>query len=106
MTLRSILLDEPVGRVLEPVLSEASYDVLQAKDQFGEGTGGAELPSWSSEHDVVVRTNNAKAFEALHAELDHGGRRLYYAQGLPRYRSRGVRSGDRGRVSPIVIDTD
>jgi hypothetical protein len=33
-----ILLDEHVGRIFERLLYERGYDVVQAKDQFGEHT--------------------------------------------------------------------
>lgn len=83
MTVRRVLLDEHVDRVLEHVLFEAGYEVFQARDQFGEGAGDAELLRWSAERDAVVLTNNAKDFEALHDELEHSGILLYYEQGLP-----------------------
>ena len=36
MSARQILFDEHVGRVFERLLRERGYDVIQAKDQFGE----------------------------------------------------------------------
>jgi hypothetical protein len=37
-----ILLDEHVGRIFERLLSERGYDVVRAKDQFGEHTNDVE----------------------------------------------------------------
>jgi len=78
-----ILLDEHVGRVFERVLRERSYDVVQAKDQFGEHTSDAELVEWCDESGTVLVSNNAKDFEPLHTEYDHAGMLLYYDQNLP-----------------------
>jgi uncharacterized protein with PIN domain len=78
-----ILLDEHVGRVFERVLREYGYDVEQAKDRFGEQTKDEELLEWCSEHGVVLLTNNARDFEPLHHEYDHGGILLYYDHSRP-----------------------
>ena len=83
MTGTEILLDEHVGRVFERVLRERSYDVVQAKDQFGEHTSDAELVEWCDESGTVLVSNNAKDFEPLHTEYDHAGMLLYYDQNLP-----------------------
>jgi uncharacterized protein with PIN domain len=78
-----ILLDEHVGRVFERLLRERGYDVVQAKDQFGEHTSDAELVEWCDESGTVLVSNNAKDFEPLHDEYDHAGILLYYEQNLP-----------------------
>jgi len=78
-----ILLDEHVGRVFERMLRERGYDVEQAKDRFGERTTDADLLRWCAEQSVVLITNNAKDFEALHREREHAGILLYYEQNLP-----------------------
>jgi len=78
-----ILLDEHVGRVFERLLRERGYDVVQAKDQFGEHTSDAELVAWCGESGTVLVSNNAKDFEPLHDEHDHAGILLYYEQNLP-----------------------
>ena len=83
MTGTEILLDEHVGRVFERVLRERSYDVVQAKDQFGEHTSDAQLVEWCDESGIVLVSNNAKDFEPLHTEYDHAGMLLYYDQNLP-----------------------
>ena len=83
MTGTEILLDEHVGRVFERLLRERSYDVVQAKDQFGEHTSDAELVEWCNESGTVLVSNNAKDFEPLHTEYDHAGMLLYYDQNLP-----------------------
>ena len=83
MTGTEILLDEHVGRVFERVLRERSYDVVQAKDQFGEHTSDAELVEWCDESGTVLVSNNAKDFEPLHTGYDHAGMLLYYDQNLP-----------------------
>jgi len=44
-----VLLDEHVGRVFERLLQERGYDVVQAKDQFGEHTSDADLVEWCAE---------------------------------------------------------
>ena len=69
MTGTEILLDEHVGRVFERVLRERSYDVVQAKDQFGEHTSDAELVEWCDESGTVLVSNNAKDFERHGAEF-------------------------------------
>jgi uncharacterized protein with PIN domain len=61
-----ILLDEHVGRIFERLLRERGYDAVQAKAQFGEQTNDAELLQWCADESVVLLTNNAKDFEALH----------------------------------------
>jgi hypothetical protein len=38
-----ILLDEHVGRIFERLLRERGYDVVQAKDEFGEHTDDSAL---------------------------------------------------------------
>ena len=78
-----ILLDEHVGRIFERLLRERGYDAVQAKDQFGEHTTDAELIEWCADEAVVLLTNNAKDFEALHRDYDHAGILLYYDQKLP-----------------------
>jgi len=78
-----ILLDEHVGRVFERVLQERGHTVEQAKDLFGEYTKDAELLRWCSENDTVLVSNNAKDFESLHSDYDHGGILLYYDQSRP-----------------------
>jgi len=78
-----ILLDEHVGRIFERLLSERGYDVVQAKDQFGEHTNDVELLQWCADETVVLLTNNAKDFEPLHRTHDHAGMLLYYDQKLP-----------------------
>lgn len=83
MTGTRILLDEHVGRVFEGVLRERGHEVEQAKDTFGEHTNDAELLEWCGEHGVVLLTNNARDFEALHRETDHAGILLYYEQNRP-----------------------
>ena len=83
MTGTQVLLDEHVGRVFERLLQERGYDVVQAKDQFGEHTSDANLVEWCAESETVLVSNNAKDFEPLHAEYDHAGIFLYYEQNLP-----------------------
>lgn len=83
MTDVRILLDEHVGRVFERLLGERGYEVIQAKDRFGERTTDAELLGWCAENAVVLVTNNAKDFERLHGEYDHAGVLLYREQKLP-----------------------
>lgn len=78
-----ILLDEHVGRVLERVLRERGFQVVQSKDGFGEGTDDRELLEWCSENGYVFLTNNAKDFEPLHEEIEHAGLFLYRTQQLP-----------------------
>jgi hypothetical protein len=78
-----ILLDEHVGRVFERLLQERGYDVVQAKDQFGEHTSDAELVEWCDDAGAILVSNNAKDFEPLHNEYDHAGILLYYDQNLP-----------------------
>ncbi|MFB6177040.1 MAG: DUF5615 family PIN-like protein [Halobaculum sp.] len=78
-----VLLDEHVGRVFERVLRERGYDVVQAKDRFGEYTTDEELLYWCGENETLLISNNAKDFEALHGEVDHAGLLLYYDQTLP-----------------------
>jgi hypothetical protein len=78
-----ILLEEHVGRIFERLLHERGYDAVQAKDQFGEHTRDAELIEWCADEAVVLLTNNAKDFEALHDNHDHAGVLLYYDQELP-----------------------
>jgi hypothetical protein len=78
-----ILLDEHVGRIFERLLRERGYDVIQAKDQFGEHTSDAELVKWCGNSGTVLVSNNAKDFEPLHTEYDHAGILLYYDQNLP-----------------------
>lgn len=83
MTGVRILLDEHVGRVFERVLSERGYVVEQAKDTFGEYTRDDELLTWCGNNGVILLTNNARDFEALHHEIDHAGVLLYYEQSRP-----------------------
>ena len=83
MTGAQILLDEHVGRIFERLLRERGYDVIQAKDQFGEHTSDAELVKWCGNSGTVLVSNNAKDFEPLHTEYDHAGILLYYDQNLP-----------------------
>ena len=83
MTGAQILLDEHVGRIFERLLRERGYDVIQAKDQFGEQTSDAELVKWCGNSGTVLVSNNAKDFESLHTEYDHAGILLYYDQNLP-----------------------
>lgn len=83
MTGTRLLLDEHVGRILERLLRERGYEVLQAKDQFGEHTEDAELLQWCSDENVALVSNNAKDFERLHETGDHPGILLYYDQNLP-----------------------
>lgn len=83
MTGVRILLDEHVGRVFERVLRERGYVVEQAKDAFGEHTRDDELLTWCGDNGVVLLTNNARDFEALHHEIDHAGVLLYYEQSRP-----------------------
>lgn len=78
-----VLLDEHVGRVFEHVLRERGYQVTQAKDRFGEHTTDEELLRWCADNDVLLLSNNAKDFEALHKEIEHAGLLLYYTQDLP-----------------------
>ena len=82
MTAR-LLLDEHVGRVFERVLSERGYEVLQAKDEFGERTDDVDLLRWCRNEDVVLLTNNARDFEPLHDDHDHAGVFLFRDQRLP-----------------------
>lgn len=81
--MRRVLLDEHVGRVFEHVLRDRGYDVIQAKDRFGERTTDRDLLRWSGQNDVPLISNNAKDFEPLHREEDHAGLLLYYEQSLP-----------------------
>lgn len=83
MTSVRILLDEHVGRLFERMLRQRGYRVEQAKDRFGERTADEELLRWCAETSVVLLTNNAKDFEPLHREIDHGGILLYRDQRLP-----------------------
>ena len=83
MTGTQILLDEHVGRVFERLLRERGYNVVQAKDQFGEHTSDDELVEWRDESGTVLVSNNAKDFEPLYSEYDHAGILLYYDQDLP-----------------------
>lgn len=78
-----LLLDEHVGRIFERLLRERGHDVVQAKDQFGEHTTDTELLRWCTDEKVVLLTNNAKDFEALHPDYEHAGILLYYDQELP-----------------------
>ncbi|WP_302081626.1 DUF5615 family PIN-like protein [Salinibaculum rarum] len=78
-----VLLDEHVSRVFERVLRECGCQVTQAKDRFGEQTTDEELLQWCADNNVLLLSNNAKDFEALHKELDHAGLLLYYTQDLP-----------------------
>lgn len=80
---RKVLLDEHVGRVLEHVLAERGFRVEQAKDRFGERTTDAELLAWCEEHGYLLLTNDAKDFEALHADQSHAGLLVYFDQALP-----------------------
>lgn len=82
MTVR-LLLDEHVGRVLERVLRDRGYDVVQAKDEFGEHTTDADLLRWCRENDAILVSNNAKDFHALHESIDHSGLFLFRDQRLP-----------------------
>ena len=83
MTGTQVLLDEHVGRVFERLLQERGYDVVQAKDQFGEHTSDANLVEWCAESETVLVSNSAKDSEPLHAEYDHAVMFLYYEQNLP-----------------------
>lgn len=83
MTSVRFLLDEHLGRVFERVLRERGYDVIQAKDEFGERTTDRELLHWCDENDAILITNNAKDFEPLHHDINHAGFFLFYDQGLP-----------------------
>jgi len=83
MTDVRVLLEEHVGRGFERLLRERGYDVIQAKDRFGERTTDTELLEWRAENTVVLVTNNAKDFEPLHGECDHAGVLLYHDQKLP-----------------------
>lgn len=83
MTKPRILLDEHVGRVFERLLGERGYEVVQAKDRFGEHTTDADLVSWCTNSGTVLMTNNAKDFESLHTEYNHAGIFLYYDNALP-----------------------
>lgn len=65
------------------MLRERGYRVEQAKDRFGERTTDEELLRWCAENDVILLSNNAKDFEALHGDIEHTGLPLYYDQGLP-----------------------
>ena len=78
-----LLLDEHVGRIFERLLRERGYEAVQAKDQFGEHTTDAELLQWCADEAVALLTNNAKDFEALHADYEHAGILPYYDQELP-----------------------
>jgi len=69
--------------VFERVLIERGHGVAQAKDRFGEHTQDVKLLEWCAENGVVLLSNNAKDFEALHSEYDHAGILLYYDQTLP-----------------------
>lgn len=83
MSAVTVLLDEHVGRVFERVLRERGFRVEQAKDRFGERTSDEALLRWCAEKDVLLVSNNAKDFEALHEEIEHAGVLLYYDQDLP-----------------------
>lgn len=83
MTSVRILLDEHLGRVFERVLRERGYEVVQAKDQFGERTTDGELLHWCDENSAILITNNAMDFEPLQHEIDHAGLFLFYDQSLP-----------------------
>lgn len=78
-----LLLDEHVSRVFERVLRERGFDVVQAKDRFGERTVDETLLQWCGEHDVVLLSNNARDFEALDRHVDHAGVLLYSDHALP-----------------------
>jgi predicted nuclease of predicted toxin-antitoxin system len=78
-----LLLDEHVGRVFERVLRERGYEVVQAKDEFGERTDDADLLHWCREENVILVTNNARDFRPLHDDHDHAGVFLFRDQGLP-----------------------
>jgi hypothetical protein len=80
---RQILLDEHVGRVFERLQRERGYDVVQAKDQFGEYTTDAEMVGWCAEFEAVLITNNTRHFEPLHHTAHHAGILLYHHQSLP-----------------------
>ncbi|WP_248516233.1 DUF5615 family PIN-like protein [Salinarchaeum laminariae] len=83
MTETRLLLDEHVGRILERLLRERGYEVVQAKDEFGEHTDDAKLLRWCGEESVVLVTNNAKDFEPLDESHEHAGILVYYDQKLP-----------------------
>jgi len=77
-----LLLDEHVNRVLASVLREHGFDVVHARDEFGEGTADAELLSWCESTGVPIVTNDAKDFEPLHEERSHPGILLFHRQRL------------------------
>jgi uncharacterized protein with PIN domain len=79
---RQILLDEHGGRVFERLLRERGYDVVQAKDQFGEHTADADMVEWCAESEAVLITNNARDFEPLHHVAHHAGILLYHDHSL------------------------
>ena len=56
MSARQILLDKHVGRVFERLLRERGYDVVQAKDQFGEHTADADLVEYAEFKVVLITT--------------------------------------------------
>jgi len=78
-----LILDEHVCRVFEHVLRERGYDVIQAKDRFGEETNDRELLRWCNETGTFLVSNNAKDFVALHSQQEHAGFFLYREQSLP-----------------------
>ena len=78
-----LLLDEHVSRLFEHVFRERGYQVLQAKDRFGEKTRDEELLQWCAENGVPLLTNDAKDFEMLHERNEHAGLFLYRTQHLP-----------------------
>lgn len=82
MTAR-LLLDEHVGRVFERVLRERGYEVVQAKDKFGERTDDRDLLEWCRDNDFLLVSNNVRDFRSLHQGHDHAGLLLFHEQQLP-----------------------
>lgn len=83
MSRTTVLLDEHVGRVFQHVLSERGFDVVQAKDEFGEQTVDETILRWCADNDAILVTHDANDFNKLHQEIEHAGICCYRAQHRP-----------------------
>lgn len=83
MSRKTVLLDEHVGRVFERVLSERGFEVVQAKDAFGERTIDETILEWCTDNDAILVTHDASDFKRLHETVEHAGICCYRDQRRP-----------------------
>lgn len=74
----SFLTDEHVPSVFVTTLRSNGYEVVRAKDEFGEQTDDETLLRYCAEHGLVLITNDKKDFAGdLQEEVSHTGVVIY-----------------------------